>query len=271
MVEIPEHLLKRSQAAKAKAEGGESEEGEAPSVEETAETAAPAPEALPSATPEPAAEPAAADAAATAATAAAESKAELLLAATGVDLGEEPFDAEQIRPVAGGLTEVSGARIPKWLVAAFVAIPVFAIAYLGQYSSGVKCGQAGTLEYDAGGTQKNCDGSPIPSPGTGGKKSSGPDGKALYEKNCASCHGQQGQGGTGLALSKSAGTTLLVDFPDEASQIEFVKKGNMAYADGWGAEKKPARGTMPAWEKLLKADEIEAVVKYERSLAEGTG
>lgn len=101
-----------------------------------------------------------------------------------------------------------------------------------------------------------------------GKATSGPvDGKAIYEKQCAVCHGATGGGGVGPAFSKASDSQLLTLFPNAQSQVEFVTKGSAAFPDGYGATKKRGTGAMPAFSSILKAEEIEAVVKYERQLA----
>ncbi|RIK10435.1 MAG: hypothetical protein DCC49_03110 [Acidobacteria bacterium] len=277
MVEIPEHLLKRSQAARSKSEGGDDEGGEAadtptaeaggggaaeePAQEAVASQASPAspasPATPPASTPAPPRE-----------VTVAEAKALVAPAIDLVGVGEVPYPEADQSEIAGGIKEVVTSGAPKWLVLAFVVLPVIAMVYLGQFSSGVRCGQAGKLNVGDDGQLIACDGSALPEPGADVSKK-GPDGKAVFEKQCAACHGATGQGGVGLPLSKANNTTLLKDFPEAASQVEFVKKGNAAFPDGWGANKNPARGSMPAFGSILSPDELEAVVAYERTLAGG--
>lgn len=102
----------------------------------------------------------------------------------------------------------------------------------------------------------------------GGSSGGAVDGKAVYDKNCMACHGATGGGGIGPAFAKDADSKLLQIFPEAATQIEFVTKGSAAYPNGYGATNKKGTGAMPGWSSL-KAEEIEAVVKYERSLAGG--
>lgn len=271
MVEIPEHLLKRSKAARSKSEGGEAEGAEAGSeaaeaasseapaapVGEKAATAAAAPATPPAQAPAPPKE-----------ITVAEAKA---LVAPAIDLegvGEEPYADKDQSEVAGGIKEVVTSGAPKWLVLAFVALPVIAMVYLGQFSSGVRCGQAGKLNVNDKGELVACDGSALPAPGQDSASKS-PDGKEIFAKQCSACHGPAGDGGVGLPLSKAKNTTLLADFPEAAAQVDFVTKGNAAFPDGWGANKNPARGSMPSFGKILSPEELDAVVKYERSLAGG--
>jgi mono/diheme cytochrome c family protein len=72
-----------------------------------------------------------------------------------------------------------------------------------------------------------------------------PDGQAIYESNCARCHGPEGEGGQGAPLGGGAvEENLTLD-----EQIEVITEG---------------RNTMPAWDENLSAEEIEAVALYER-------
>jgi mono/diheme cytochrome c family protein len=72
-----------------------------------------------------------------------------------------------------------------------------------------------------------------------------PDGQAIYESNCARCHGPDGEGGQGLPLGNGAvEESLTLD-----EQIDTITNG---------------RNGMPAWGDQLSDDEIEAVAHYER-------
>ena len=70
-------------------------------------------------------------------------------------------------------------------------------------------------------------------------------GAQVYADNCAGCHGADGGGGVGPSLLRI--TDVL---PNEADEIAVVTDG---------------RGSMPAWDGRLSADEIRAVVAYTRS------
>jgi len=72
-------------------------------------------------------------------------------------------------------------------------------------------------------------------------------GAAIYDGNCASCHGGDGGGGLGPALAGQ----VQKSFPDVEDQITFVEEGE---------------GTMPAFAGRLTDDEIRQVVEYTRSL-----
>lgn len=73
-----------------------------------------------------------------------------------------------------------------------------------------------------------------------------PDGKRLYEQNCASCHGMQFQGsGIGPALSPS---TYM--YGGQEWDVFRIAKNGLA-----------SRG-MPAFGSILSDDEINAIAKY---------
>jgi cytochrome c oxidase subunit 2 len=85
-----------------------------------------------------------------------------------------------------------------------------------------------------------CGGDDAPS-GAAGENS----GQAVYEANCARCHGPNGEGGVGMPLGNGA----VEDSLTLEGQIEVITEG---------------RNAMPAWGDQLSADEIEAVATYER-------
>ncbi|MEZ5244646.1 MAG: cytochrome c [Acidimicrobiales bacterium] len=70
-------------------------------------------------------------------------------------------------------------------------------------------------------------------------------GAEIYEQRCASCHGNEGQGGQGPRL---AGTVVL-NYPDVTEQIDLVTDG---------------RNGMPPFAMTLTDDEIAAVVSFTR-------
>jgi cytochrome c oxidase subunit 2 len=71
-------------------------------------------------------------------------------------------------------------------------------------------------------------------------------GGQLFQANCASCHGAQGEGGFGPKLAGVA----THDFPNETDQISFVTKG---------------KGSMPAFGGNLTPPQIRQVVDYTRT------
>ena len=71
------------------------------------------------------------------------------------------------------------------------------------------------------------------------------DGKALYEDNCATCHGKTGGGGFGPSLKG------IQDRFSEADEASIIKNG---------------QGSMPGFGSDLSAEEIAAIVAYTRTL-----
>ena len=71
-------------------------------------------------------------------------------------------------------------------------------------------------------------------------------GAEIFSSTCAACHGADLEGVVGPALG--AGSTIAG--MDDATVIGII-------ADG--------RGTMPAWDGVLSAEEIEAVLAFLRS------
>jgi cytochrome c oxidase subunit 2 len=71
-------------------------------------------------------------------------------------------------------------------------------------------------------------------------------GGQVFQANCASCHGAQGEGGIGPKLAG----VVTHDFPNETDQISVVTKG---------------KGSMPAFGGTLTAAQIRQVVDYTRT------
>lgn len=68
------------------------------------------------------------------------------------------------------------------------------------------------------------------------------DGEALYNDECASCHGDDGGGGLGPSLQN-----LEESFPDQSEVVAIVTDGT---------------GSMPGFGDDLSAEEIDAIVAY---------
>jgi cytochrome c6 len=78
------------------------------------------------------------------------------------------------------------------------------------------------------------------------------DGKVLYEKKCAMCHGKDG-----VAKKMAANSGNFNDSSwQEANTLETIQK---VTAEG--------KNKMPAYKEKLSAEEIEAVAKYIKTLA----
>jgi high-affinity iron transporter len=86
-------------------------------------------------------------------------------------------------------------------------------------------------------------------------------GKAVFEANCATCHGSTGKGdgpaGAGLEVPPRNFTTGEFKYGADLASVE--------HTIGTGVQ-----GTaMPAWESMLKPKEIEAVAKYVMAFSPG--
>ena len=93
------------------------------------------------------------------------------------------------------------------------------------------------------------DGAPGTSQTTEGE--AGDLGATVYRQRCAACHGGSGEGATGPSM---------VDVDDRLTRDEHI------------TVVREGRGSMPAWDRTLTEEEIEAVVDYEREvLANGSG
>jgi mono/diheme cytochrome c family protein len=211
MPEVPEHLLQRSRERRAAL--GMATGGEAPA----AEGGAPAPAAS-AATPAPAA------------------------AAAPAAVIEEPVEPAGPDPVLLKMAEVRQRKIPTWAFPALVALPFWAILYVGAFGShqeevALTPEQVGARVYTSAG--------------------------------CSGCHGATGEGGVGPKLS---GGDAKLTFPNEADHIDWVKTGSQSKAKGtpYGDPARPGGqrvvnvAGMPAFAGTLSDSEIAAVVAYER-------
>ena len=159
---------------------------------------------------------------------------------------------------------VSTGSIPRWLVALFIIVPVFAIAYALFLPNGPNCGDGGRLAVDpVTGLAVNCDGSEY------GVEvidffSIGEDTYA----SCTSCHGASG-GGSGNFPAFTEGA-LLATFPTGqcSSQVEWIGLGTRGWPDAtYGDTEKMVGGSgavMPSFGGVLTDIELQAVAFYER-------
>jgi mono/diheme cytochrome c family protein len=271
----PEALVRRSAEARAGADGtsvdevlaawaGEAAGDAAPPPEPVDQTPAlepevPEPEPEPQPEPEPEPQP--------------EPEAEPIMPAPAETFAPGPeADWEVVTAVpTAGLKERMGTRIPSWLMATFVILPLAGLLYLVQFSGGPDCGDGGLLAVDRlSGEVVNCDGSPFEGRGTPG---AGPGdflalGQTLYADTqvaCNGCHGENGGGGVGPALT---GGAVLATFPTCEEQVKWVQLGSA----GWQAEVGPeygaqgtlSQGGMPDYRDSLTDEELRAVVLFER-------
>jgi mono/diheme cytochrome c family protein len=248
---LPEAMVKRSAAARAKAEGKTTDEilAEWAGVEPPAASAA-----------APAAAPAAATAPAPAAAPAEPAAADIEVIAES----EEPEGPPTAEEPERELVTISGA-LPRWLAALFVAVPLFAVAYAGFLPNGPNCGDAGQLAVDpVTGVAVNCDGSEF-----GAEE---PDyfamGSQIFGVRCAVCHGPTGAGVA--SFPPFIDGALVSTFPDGtcAQHQEWVTLGSSGWPDPtYGATNKPVGGLrvlMPGFGTQLTEEEIASVVLFER-------
>lgn len=169
----------------------------------------------------------------------------------------EPLPPRQIVPVGA---------IPRWLASLFVIVPIFALAYIAFLPNGPNCGDAGRLAIDpVSGEVVNCDGSAFGSEDVDFFAL----GQQIYDSiGCAACHGSGGAGqGSFPAFT---GGALLATFPEGAclDQVEWVRLGTAGWPDPtYGAPGKPVGGSgavMPGFGFALDATELAAVSLYER-------
>ena len=290
----PEHLIERSAAARAEADGipvedvlaawagGASTPSEGSAADRPVPPASPpTPTARQPATPEPVdapgpvAEAAEAEPAAPAIAAAAVTPAppppERVTATEALD-----FEAVVTGPTAG-LTERIAAAIPRWLMVLFFAVPLIGLTYLVTFANGPTCGVGGQLAVDRlSGAVENCDGSEFAAGGGAG----GVDVRALIGEgsvvyaapsSCSSCHGAGGEGGSGPALAGE----VLSTFAMCTDHIEWVALGTTGFQSAGRASYGDtgtavgSGGQMPSFQDTLSDQEIATVVFYERVVLGG--
>ena len=139
--------------------------------------------------------------------------------------GERLWSYATEAPAAGGIAVVDGTVYAGWG---------------WWFTSPPDDAQGGLIAF-------RLDGEAAPAPGDGEEAVSGED---VYGENCARCHGESGQGGSGPAMEGVA------DRLSEADHLEIVREG---------------RSAMPAWEDTLSEEEIAAVVDYERTVLSDGG
>jgi mono/diheme cytochrome c family protein len=83
----------------------------------------------------------------------------------------------------------------------------------------------------------------------------GPNGKAIFQEQCAGCHGPDGRAQTDIGKGIQAAdlTSQPVQQQSDSDLLKLVKSG---------------KGKMPAFQDKLSDDQIRAVVAYVRQLAE---
>ena len=140
-------------------------------------------------------------------------------------------------------------KVPKWAIPVLAALPLWALVY------------AGSLYVPS-----KADTDPILKEGEG-----------IYAVQCSGCHSGDGSGGQGRPLKNGE---VLLTFPNPQDHIAWVTGGSASVGVGnpYGDPKRPggqhvagetAGGEMPAFGGTLTADQIIAVVRYEREVLSG--
>jgi len=92
----------------------------------------------------------------------------------------------------------------------------------------------------------------------GAVSASAADGKALYEKNCAKCHGADGKGETKMGKKSGAKDYTSAKVQDELKDEDAIKAVNKGYKNKDGKEvMKPAED--------LSDSDAKAVIAYMRT------
>ncbi|MDX2342263.1 MAG: c-type cytochrome [Acidimicrobiia bacterium] len=236
---LPEALVRRSAAAKAKREGRP--------LDEVLVEMGLSPAGGASAAPVPSVADAASSVADAAGTGAPTSTAAPSVPDAGAD--EAPVEEEEPQPVFAGF--------PRWLAASFIIIPMIALLYAGLAPNGPDCGTSGQLAINPiNGEAQSCGGDASPFFSLGG---------SIYDLNCAACHGDDGGGGVGPSF---LGGAVLQTFSACEDHVSWVTLGSANWPDvTYGDTNKPVGGTgvnMAGYEGTLSEQEIAAVALYER-------
>jgi mono/diheme cytochrome c family protein len=130
--------------------------------------------------------------------------------------------------------------IPVWMMPVILILPLWAVVYMGAF------GESTAAKGPATGTE-------------------------IFHTiaGCQNCHGPAGEGGVGPKL---AAGEVVKTFPTEQDQIDFVTKGSapikgQPYGDPnrEGGQHVANTGGMPTFGGQLTAEEIKAVVEFERT------
>jgi mono/diheme cytochrome c family protein len=133
------------------------------------------------------------------------------------------------------------------------------VAYIGSIQ--LKPAEARAKSLEAAMTQAKADGT------------TGADGATLFKTNCARCHTKgwsygepDVMGGGAFGPSLIAGDTLR-QFPDIQSMVDFITAGS-EFGKPYGVRGVGGNegGGMPGFGQVLTAEEIKAIVDYERGL-----
>ena len=151
---------------------------------------------------------------------------------------------------------------PIWLAAAFILIPLLAVAYILVSPNGPDCGSGGQLGVDpVTGEAVNCDGSEYGVVTVDHFAAGG----ALYQQ-CVACHSDNGSGGVGPGFSSGA---ILATFPAGScsDHVAWVSQGTTGWPEStYGATDKPVggAGVMPGFGASLTEEQVAEVALFER-------
>ena len=288
----PEDLVMRSAKARAQATGSSVEDvlaawaggGSASAAPAPADAAAVEPEApaatsddAPAASPDHVETPGAAPAPSAPPPAASAPAAPRVIAAAPIPdtvTIEESYEWDQVTTVrAAGIKERTKSVIPTWMVAIFTILPIFAVGYMTVNSAGPDCGEAGQLAVDFNNELVNCDLSAYSGVGGGGAGQTDfiAIGSGVYS-SCAACHGANGQGVSGPALSGGAVLATFSSCEDHVTWVALGSAGWQAqFGNTYGDNNTPVAGGMQAWGESLTEEEVRSVVLYERVAFGGEG
>lgn len=177
-----------------------------------------------------------------------------LIEAETFDAPDTPDTQEKPSRKAGGY--------PIWLAAAFILIPLLAVAYILMSPNGPDCGSGGQLGVDpVSGEAVNCDGSEYGVVTVDHFASGG----ALYQQ-CVACHSDNGSGGVGPAFSSGA---ILATFPAGScsDHVAWVSQGTTGWPEStYGATNKAVGGVgvMPGFGASLTEEQVAQVSLFER-------
>ena len=152
-----------------------------------------------------------------------------------------PTEPAFIEPVSKEAFErvqaIKRRRIPVWAMSVLALLPLWGVLYIGAF-------------------------------GTRAAESEAVDGGTVFANNCASCHGNNGQGGAGPRL---AGGEAVKTFPVIDDHLSWISTGSgpfkgKPYGDPAreGGQHVASSGGMPGFGGKLSPEEIQAVADYER-------
>lgn len=167
------------------------------------------------------------------------------------------------------LKEKTTTGIPRWLSMLLLTIPLFGLIYLAAAAETEECLDTGfEISVDRiTGEGVNCDGSPFTGRSTGeGGQNFIALGERLYRGdeipsvNCATCHGNNGQGGVGPEMG-----SVIAAFGSCQDHEKWVGIGSGDWPDSTYSDlAKSVEGGMPGFVDSLSPEQLKSVVAFER-------